>query len=197
MKKNYTTLIYRNAFDQITPKQHRVLTMSRAKNPKIMKILIAAIIIGVAASSIIIAYNWQTILPSKYPIALSNIIFSTDKQIESVSIGIKTDKANEPIITNLININTTGLEPLASPQNIPQGSKYATSDYITPREYFTGQTVVIDRISNISQMHERLTIMVTSKMLQYTAGYYVNMQSTGLGYSIAIPINATWISIAG
>ena len=31
-------------------------------------------------------------------------------------------------------------------------------------------------------------------MLQYTAGYYVNMQSTGIRYAIAIPINATWVS---
>ena len=170
--------------------------MSRTKNQRILKILITIIIIGVAASSIIIAYNWESIFPSKYPIALSNIIFSTDKQIESVSIGIKTYKANEPIITNLITINTKGLEPLASPQNIPQGGKYATSDYITPTKYFTGQTVVIDRISNISKIHEQLTIMITSKMLQYTAGYYINMQSTGTGYAIAIPINATWVSIA-
>ena len=96
----------------------------------------------------------------------------------------------------MIKINTTGLEPLASPQNIQQGGKYATSDYITPTKYFTGQTVVIDRISNVSQIHERLTIIITSKMLQYTAGYYVNMQSTGIGYVFAIPINATWVSIA-
>ena len=162
-----------------------------------MKILIAVVIIGVVASSIIIAYNWQSIFPSKYPIALSNIIFSTDKQIESVSIGIKTYQANESIITNLITINTTGLEPLATPQNIPQGGKYATSDYITPTKYSLGQTIVIDRISNISQIHEQLTIMITSKMLQYTAGYYVNMQSTHIGYAIAIPINATWVSIPG
>ncbi len=169
--------------------------MSKPKNPRIVKMLIAVIIIGVAASSIIIAYNWESIFPSKYPIALSNIIFSTDKQIESVSIGIKTGKANEPIITNLITINTTGLEPLATPQNIPQGGKYTTSDYITPTKYSIGQTVVIDRISNISQIHEQLTIIITAKMLQYTAGYYVNMQSTGIGYAIAIPINATWGSI--
>ena len=160
-----------------------------------MKILIVAIIIGLAASSVIIAYSWETIFPAKYPIALSNIIFSTNNQIESVSIGIKTDKINEPTITNLITINTTGLERLATPQNIPQGGKYAASDYITATKYFTGQTVVIDRISNISQIHEQLTIMITSKMLQYTAGYYVNMQSTPLGYAIAIPINATWVSI--
>jgi len=166
--------------------------MSRTKNPRIVKILIAAMIIGVAASSIIIAYNWQSIFPSKYPIALSNIIFSTDKQIESVSISIKTDEANESIITNLITINTTGLEPLATPQNIPQGGKYATSDYITPTKYFIGQTLVIDRISNISQIHEQLTVIITSEMLQYTTGYYVNMKSTGTGYAIAIPINATW-----
>jgi hypothetical protein len=169
--------------------------MSKTKNPGIVKIFVAVIIIGVAASSIIIAYNWESIFPSKYPIALSNIIFSTDKQIASVSIGVKTDKANEHIITNLITINTTDLEPMASPQNIPQGGKYATSDYITPTKYFTGQTIVLDRISNISQIHERLSIMITSEMLQYTAGYYVNMQSAGIGYAIAIPINATWSSI--
>ncbi|MGA2680195.1 MAG: hypothetical protein ABSF44_00160 [Candidatus Bathyarchaeia archaeon] len=170
--------------------------MSRTKNRRIVKILIAVVIIGAVASSIIIAYNWQSIFSSKYPIALSNIIFSTDKQIESVSIGIKTYQANEPIITNSIAINTTGLEPLATPQNIPQGGKYATSDYITPTKYSIGQTIVIDRISNISHIHERLTIMITSKMLQYTAGYHVNMQSTHIGYAIAIPINATWVSIA-
>ena len=73
-----------------------------------------------------------------------------------ISIGIKTDKANESLITNLITINTTGLEPLASPQNIPQGGKYATSDYITPTKYFTGQPVVIDRIFNVSQIYEQL-----------------------------------------
>jgi hypothetical protein len=169
--------------------------MSTTKNPITVKILIAVIIIGVAASSIIIAYNWESIFPSKYPIALNNIIFSTDKQIESVSIGIKINQANEPIITNLITINTTGLEPLASPQNIPEGGKHATSDYVTATKYSIGQTVVIDRISNISQIHEQLTIRITSKMLQYTAGYYVNMQSTDTGYAIAIPINATWESI--
>jgi hypothetical protein len=168
--------------------------MSRTQNPRIVKILIAVIIIGVAVSSIIVAYNWESIFPSKYPIALSNIIFSTDKQIESISIGIKTSKANEPIITNLITINTTGLEPLATPQNIPQGGKYATSDYITATKYFIGQTVVIDRLSNISQIPEQLTIMITSEMLQYTAGYYVNMTSAGIGYAIAIPINITWVS---
>jgi hypothetical protein len=169
--------------------------MSRTKNPRIVKILIIVIIIGVTASSIIIAYNWESFFPSKYPIALSNIIFSTDKQIESVSIGIKTDKANEPIITNLITINTTGLAPLVTPQNIPQGGKYSTSDYITAAKYFIGQTVVIDRISNVSQIHEQLILMITSEMLQYTAGYYVNMNSTGIGYAIAIPINSTWVSI--
>jgi len=95
----------------------------------------------------------------------------------------------------LITINATGLELLATPQNIPQGGKYATSDYITPTKYFIGQTVVVDRISNISQIHEQLTIMITSEMLQYTACYYVNMKSTGTGYAIAIPINATWVSI--
>ena len=168
--------------------------MSRTKNPRIVKILIVVIIIGLVASSIIIAYKWESIFPSKYPIALSNIIFPTDNQIESISVGIKTSKANEPIITNLITINTTGLEPLASPQNIPQGGKYATSDYITATKYFIGQTVVIDRISNISQIHQRLTIMITSEMLQYTAGYYVNLTSTGIGYVIAIPINVTWVS---
>ncbi len=168
--------------------------MSRTKNPKIVKILIAVIIIGLAASSIIIAYNWESIFPSEYPIALSNIIFSTDKQIESVSIGIKTYQANEPIIKDLTTINTTVLEPLLTPQNIPQGGKYATSDYITATKYSIGQTVVVDRISNISQIPEQLTIMITSKMLQYTAGYYVNMTSTSIGYAIAIPINATWTS---
>ena len=170
--------------------------MSRTKNRRIVKILIAVVIIGAVASSIFIAYNWQSIFPSKYPIALSNIIFSTDKQIESVSIGIKTYQANEPIITNLITINTTGLEPLATPQNIPQGGKYATSDYITPTTYSVGQTVVIDRISNTTQIHYQVTITITSLMLQYTAGYDVDMQSTNVGYAIAIPINATWVSIA-
>jgi hypothetical protein len=179
----------------MTPKQHRVLTMSRTKNLRIVKILITVIIIGVATSSIIIAYNWESIFPSKYPIALSNIIFSTDKQIESISIGIKTDKENEPITTNFITINTTGLGWLATPQNIPQGGKYATSDYITATKYFIGQTVVIDRISNNSQIHEQLTIITTSEMLQYTEGYYVNMKSKGIGYAIAIPINSTWVSI--
>ena len=168
--------------------------MSRRKNRRIVKILIAVVIIGAVASSILIAYNWQSNFPSNYPIALSNIIFPVDKQIESVSIGIKTYQANEPIITNLITINTTGLEPLASPQNILQGGKYATSDYITATKYFTGQTVVIDRISNISQIPEQLTIVITSEMLQYTAGYYVNMTSTSTGYAIAIPTNATWAS---
>ena len=170
--------------------------MSRTKNPRIVKILIAVIIIGVTASSIIIAYNWESLFPSKYPIALSNVIFSTDKPIESVSIGIKTFQANESIITNLIILNTSGLEPLASPQNIPQGGRYATSDYVTPTKYSLGQTIVIDRISNVSQIHEQLTIVITSKMLQYTAGYFVNMQSTHIGYAVAIPMNATWVSIA-
>jgi hypothetical protein len=169
--------------------------MARTKNRKIVKILIAMVIIVTVASSIIIAYNWQSLFPSKYPVALSNIIFSTDKPIESVSIGIKTYHANESIITNLITLNTTGLEPLATPQNIPQGGRYATSDYVTPTKYFIGQTIVIDRISNISQIHEQLTIMITSKILQYTAGYSFNMQSTHIGYAIAIPINATWVSI--
>ena len=45
--------------------------MPRTKNPRTVKILIAVIVIGVAASSIIIAYNWESIFPSKYPIALS------------------------------------------------------------------------------------------------------------------------------
>jgi len=166
--------------------------MSRTENRRIVKFLIAAIVIGTVSSSILIAYSWQSIFPSKYPIALSNILFSTDKQIESISIGIKTSQANEPNITNLITINTTGLEPLATPQNIPQGGKYATSDYITPTKYSVGQTIVIERVSNISQIYERLTIIITSKMLQYTAGYYVNLQSTPIGYAIAIPINATW-----
>ena len=170
--------------------------MSRTKNRRIVKILIAVVIIGAVASSILVAYNWQSIFPSNYPIALSKIIFPMDKQIELVSIGIKTYQANKPIITNLITINTTGLEPLATPQNIPQGGKYATSDYITPTKYSIDQTIVIDRISNISQIHERLTIMITPKMLQYTAGYYVNMQSTHTGYAIAPPINATWVSIS-
>jgi hypothetical protein len=169
--------------------------MSRTKNPGFV-ILIAVIIIGVATSSIIIAYNWESLVPLKYPIALSNIIFSTDNQIASVSIGVKTGKANEPIITNLITVNTTSLEPLATPQNIQQGGQYAKSEYITPTKYFTGQTVVIDRISNISQIHEQLTMMITSKMLQYTAGYNVDMKSTSTGYAIAIPINATWDSIS-
>ena len=168
--------------------------MSRTKNPKTVKIFIAVIIVGLAVSSTIIGYNWGSIFPSEYPLALSNIIFSTDKQIESVSIGVKTYQANEPIITNLITINTSTLEPLASPQNIPQGGKYATSDYLTATKYAIGQTVVVDRISNISQTPEQLTITITSKMLQYTAGYYVNMTSTSIGYAIAIPINATWTS---
>jgi hypothetical protein len=167
--------------------------MSRTKNPRILRILIAVVIVGVAASSIIIAYNWESLFPSKYPIALSNVIFSTDKPIESVSIGIKTFQANESIITNLIILNTSGLEPLASPQNIPQGGRYATSDYVTPTKYSLGQTIVIDRISNVSQIHEQLTIVITSKMLQYTAGYFVNMQSTHIGYAVAIPMNATWV----
>jgi hypothetical protein len=95
----------------------------------------------------------------------------------------------------LITINTKGLGLLATPQNIPEGGRYSISDYITATKYFIGQTVVIDRISNISQIHEQLTIMITSEMLQYTAGYYVNMKSTGVGYAIAIPINAMWVSI--
>ena len=169
--------------------------MSRTKNPRNMKILIAVIIIGVAASSIIVAYNWELIFPSKYPIALGSIIFSTDTRIESVSIGIKTDKANEPVMADLVTLNTAGLEPLASPQSIPEGGKYATSDYVTSTKYFIGQTVVVDRVSNVSQIHEQLTIMITSEMLQYTAGYNVNLQSTGVGYAFAIPINATWGSI--
>ncbi len=186
---------YGNAYDQITSKQIKVLTMSRTRNQKRLKTLIAIIVIVLVVPSIIVAYNWQLIFRSEYPIALSNIIFSTDKQIESVTIGIKTEKANEPIITNLITLNTTGLEPLATPQNIPQGGKYATSDYITPTKYSIGQTVVIDRISNISQIHEQLTVTIASKMLQYTAGYYVNLQTTSDGYAIAISMNATWVSI--
>jgi hypothetical protein len=166
--------------------------MSRTRIRNNYKI-IAIIIIILIVPSIIVAYNWQSIFP--YPIALSNIIFSTDKQIDSVTIGIQTEKANETSITDVIALNTTGLEPLATPQNIPQGGKYATSDYITPTKYSVGQTVVIDRISNISQTHERLTVTITSKMLQYTAGYYVNMKTTPDGYAIAIPMNATWVSI--
>ena len=129
-----------------------------------------------------------------YPIALSNIIFPMDKRIESISIGVETGNANGQV-GNWITLNTTGLEPLETPQVIPQGGKYATSDYVTQTTYFIGQTVVIDRISNVTQIHEQLTITITSKMLQYTAGYYVNMQATHIGYAVAIPTNATWNTI--
>ena len=177
--------------------------MLRTKHPGIVKILVVAIIIGAAASSIVIAYNRQSIFPSstpsKYPIALSNILFSRPNgnssemlQIESVSIGIQTINASEPKISNWITLNTTGLEPLASPLVVESGGKFATSDYITPTTYLIGQTVVIDRISNITQIHEQLTITITSKMLQYTAGEYVNMQTTHTGNAIAIPTNAAW-----
>ena len=191
--------------------------MLRTKHPRIVEILIAAVIIGAVASSIVIAYNWQSIFPSsapsKYPIALSNILFSMPNwnsseatwnsseiaraglQIESVSVGIQTGNASEPIISNMITLNTTGLEPLASPLVVTSGGKFATSDYITPTTYLIGQTVVIDRISNITQIHEQLTITITSKMLQYTAGEYVNMQATHTGYAIAMPTNATWNTI--
>ena len=166
--------------------------MSRSKNIKSVRTLVAIMIIGAVASSIIIAYDWQSIFPSKYPMALSGIIFSTNNQIESVTIGIQS-KTNASIITNLITVNTTGLDPLATPQNIQQGGKYATSDYITSTKYVIGQTIVIDRISNVNQTHERLTIIVTSKMLQYTAGYYDDdLQSTHVGYAIAVPTNAEW-----
>ncbi len=175
-----------------------------------MEILVAAIIIGAVTSSVVIAYNWQSIFsssaPSKYPIALSNVLFSMPNwnsseiaraglQIESVSVGIQTGNASEPIISNWITLNTTGLEPLASPLVVASGGKFATSDYITPTAYLIGQTMVIDRISNITQIHQQLTIMITSKMLQYTAGEYVNMQATHTGYAIAIPTNATWNTI--
>ena len=50
------------------------------------------------------------------------------------------------------------------------------------------------KLSNISQIPEQLTIMITSEMLQYTAGYYVYMTSTGIGYAIAAPINVIWAS---
>jgi hypothetical protein len=162
---------------------------------KTRRILFASLVIVLVVSSIAVAYNWQIIFPSQYPIALSNILFSTDKPIESVSIGIKTTSSNETILTDLITLNTTGLQPLASPQNIPQGGQYATSDYITPTKYLIGQTLVIDRTSNSSQTDEQLTITTTSKMLQYTAGYYVNMQATPNGYALAIPMNARWVSI--
>jgi len=182
-----------------------------------MEILVAVVLIGAAASSIVIAYNWQSIFPSsvssKYPIALSNILFSMPNwnsseanwntseiaraglQIESVSVGIQTGTASEPIISNWVILNTTGLEPLASPLVVASGGKFATSDYITPTTYLLGQTLVIDRISNVTQIHEQLTIMITSKMLQYTAGEYVNMQTTHTGYAVAIPTNATWNTI--
>ena len=180
--------------------------MLRIKHPRTVKILIAAIIIGAVASSIVIVYDWQSIFPSsassKYPIALSNILFSIPNWnsseivgIESVSIGIETGNASEPIISSWITLNTTGLEPLASPLSITSGGKYATSDYITPTTYSIGQIVVIDRNFNITQIREQLTITITSKMLQYTAGYYVNMQAARTGYAIAIPTNATWNTI--
>ena len=182
-----------------------------------METLVAVIIIGVIVSSIVIAYNWQSVFPSsapsEYPIALSNILFSMPNwnsseanwnsseiaraglQIESVSVGIKTGNASEPIITNWITLNTTGLEPLASPLVVTSGGKFATSDYITPTTYSIGQAVVIDRISNITQIHEQLTITITFEMLQYTAGEYVNMRAARTGYAIAIPTNATWNTI--
>ena len=160
-----------------------------------MKILIAVIIVVVVASSVIVVAVWQLNSPSKYPIALSNILFSTDKQIESVSIGIKTGNASQP--TNWITLNTTGLEPIASPANVLQGGKFATSDYITSTSYSIGQTVVINRTSNATQ--EQLTVTINSKMLQYTAGftpnYYVTMQKEKTGYAIALPANATWVSV--
>jgi hypothetical protein len=189
----------------------------RTKHPRIVELLIAAIIIGAVVSSIVIAYNWQSIfpssVPSKYPMALSDILFSMPNwnssdanwnsseiaraglQIESVSVGIQTGNASEPIISNWITLNTTGLEPLASPAISTTRTKYAVSDYITPTTYSMGQTVVIDRVSNITQIHQQLTITITSKMLQYTAGEYVNMQATHTGYAIAIPTNATWNTI--
>ena len=169
--------------------------MLSAKHRRTAELVVAVIVIGAVVSSIVIAYSWQSIFPSKYPIALSNIIFSTDNQIETVSIGIKTGNATEPV-RNWITLNTTGLEPLATPQVLPQGGKYATSDYITPTTYSVGQTVVIDRTANSTQVHEQLTITITSDMLQYTAGYYVNMQARPLGYAIAIPSNSTWNTIS-
>ena len=170
-----------------------VIEMARTKHPRTVKILVAVVII--IASTLVIIANWQSIVPAKYPIALSGIIFPMDKQIESVSIGIKTGNANEPIYTNWITINTTGLEPLATPQNIVQGGKYATSDYITPTVYSIGQTVLIERVSNVTQIHEQVTITITSKMLQYTAGYYVNMQPTPNEYAITTPTDAEWSPI--
>ena len=169
----------------------------KAKCSRTVKILITVAIIGAVTSSVIIA-DWQSIFPSKYPIALSNILFSTDKQIESVSIGIKTGNASNPTIRNWITLNTTGLLPLASPGNILQGGyEFATSDYITATRYSIGQTVVIDRISNTTE--EESTIMITSKMLQYTAGYspnyHITMQKVQTGYAIAVPRNATWSPI--
>jgi|GEM_PF-6145703 hypothetical protein len=50
------------------------------------------------------------------------------------------------------------------------------------------------KLSNISQIPEQLTKMITSEMLQYTAGYYVYMTSRDIGYAIAPPINVTWVS---
>ena len=170
--------------------------MLKIKSPRSVKILIAVMIIVVVTSLVLIS-SWQSIFPSKYPIALSNILFSTDKQIESVSIGIKTSTTSEPTIKNWITLNTTGLEPLASPANVLQGEKFATTDYITSTAYSIGQTVVIDRTSNSTQ--EQLTITITSKMLQYTAGYtpnyFLTMQKTRTGYAVAIPANATWTPI--
>ena len=140
-------------------------------------------------------FESQSISPSKYPIALSNILFLTDKQIDFVSIGVETGNVSEPV-KNWITLNTTGLEPLGSPLAIAQGGKYTTSDYVTPTMYSIGQTVVIDRVSNTPQT-EQLTITITSKMLQYTAGYYVNMQATRIGDAIAVPINSTWVASTG
>ena len=166
------------------------------KTSRTVKILVTSIIIIVVASSVIVA-KWQSIFPPKYPMALSNILFSTDKQIESVSIGIKTGNASEPTITNWITLNTTGLLPIPMPLVVTSGGKFATSDYITPTTYFIGQTVVIDRTSNSTQ--EQLTITITSKMLQYTAGYtpnyYITLQKTHTGYAVAVPTNATWSTI--
>jgi hypothetical protein len=200
---------YRNAYEHINSKQHRVFIMLRRIHSRIV-VLVAVIIISAVASSIVIAYDWQSIfpssVPSKYPMALSNILFSMPNwnsseialaglQIESVSVGIQTGNASQPIISNWITVNTTGLEPLSSPLALLKGEKFATSDYITPTTYSIGQTVVINRISNITQIHQQSTITITSIMLQYTSGEYVNMQATHIGYAIAIPTNATWTSI--
>ena len=62
---------YRNAYDHINSKQHRVFAMLRTKHPRIVEILIAAIIIGAVASSIVIAYNWQSIF-IEFAIEISN-----------------------------------------------------------------------------------------------------------------------------